>query len=723
MSPTDSHDSEPRRSIETLQIQDDNAAGGTSLPPTDHGRDAYLALACCTVAQAPIWGKPTPPSLKLFSSIPFATGYSVAFGIFQEYYTSDESPIKAPPGAFATIGALQMGVMYLMMPVAFMALSWFPRLRPWCGPLGLAVTVASLCASAYATTVGGLIATQGALYSVGCGLLFSPVSQYMDEWFSARKGLAYGVMWAGKSLVGMIMPFVFSGLLARLGLRATLLSWAGASAVLTLPTLFFLRPRVPLRLQAARRRVSLGFLRQTSFWMMQVGIVLQALGYVMPSTYMASYATDVGYASITKPILISMFSLSGTFGALFLGMMSDRLDATRVVLISALGSAAPVFLLWGLSRHLANVIAFALVYGFFAGGFSSTWTSMTREIQRDDRTADPSLLFGLLMGGRGVGFVAGGPLSVWPNDSLYRADCHLVRVGPVLEDLQDAQVERESVQGQHNLKKLLCSPPAVQPCNPNPQPDLLETQQNLPVESLNQRTKVLKIPPAISEKEELLLKRMEKDEDWWKYILDFQNSHSDLSRNLHNVIPELSNAGRFHNEHATVAQALATTRAVQDRESLFFVKSLLRPLWMEAGKRTLGMPTVTQLNRSRAQIIYTSPQNEQCKDAIKRFKLSNPEKRVCRLYGYNRELQALIRSDDEVEPDQDDGPNSNVATKFHKALNQLMEKSALKHEDPRNPRLDPDSLSSLVRATARGEDLRELKMSWDLWREDKPQWF
>jgi hypothetical protein len=28
-----------------------------SLPPTDHGRGAYTALACCTIAQAPIWGK------------------------------------------------------------------------------------------------------------------------------------------------------------------------------------------------------------------------------------------------------------------------------------------------------------------------------------------------------------------------------------------------------------------------------------------------------------------------------------------------------------------------------------------------------------------------------------------------------------------------------------------------------------------------------------------
>lgn len=29
-----------------------------ALPPTDRGKGAYLALACCTAAQAPIWGNP-----------------------------------------------------------------------------------------------------------------------------------------------------------------------------------------------------------------------------------------------------------------------------------------------------------------------------------------------------------------------------------------------------------------------------------------------------------------------------------------------------------------------------------------------------------------------------------------------------------------------------------------------------------------------------------------
>jgi MFS family permease len=339
------------------------------------------------------------------------TGYSVSYGIFQEYYSSAKSGIEGSSGSFATIGTSQMGIMYLMMPVAFLVLRRYPFLRRWCGPLGLVLTVVSLVSSAFVSSVGGLIATQGVLYAVGCGLLFSPISMYMDEWFVERKGLAYGVMWSGKAAVGVAMPFVFSKLLDSFGLRATLLSWTVASAILTCPLLFLLKPRIPLPRSTQPRPLSFEFLRRAPFWMMQIGITIQALGYIMPSTYMATYASNIGLSSVSGPVLVALFSFASIPGALVHGMLGDRISATKVILISSFGSAVPVFLLWGLSRHFANMIAFVLAYGFFAGGFSSTWSSMMREIKRDDSSSDTAVIFGMLLGGRGVGFVLGGPIS------------------------------------------------------------------------------------------------------------------------------------------------------------------------------------------------------------------------------------------------------------------------------------------------------------------------
>ncbi|KAF4452586.1 hypothetical protein F53441_4605 [Fusarium austroafricanum] len=390
----DTHQRESDTVPDSERQEDTRQSTATSLPPTDRGREAYLTLMCCTMAQLPIWG------------------YSVSFGIFQEFYSRPGSPInKESSGTIATIGALQQGVMYLMMPFSFFILTRYPRLRHLCGPVGLLVTTASLTASAFVNTVGALIATQGFLYSLGCGLLFSPISHYMNEWFVERKGMALGVMWAGKSATGIAMPFVFDALLSHISLRATLLAWAGASAAMTLPTLLFIKPRIPLHTQAEVQPLSFNFLRHTSFWMMQASVVIQSLGYLMPSTYLASYASTIGLPSITGPILLALFSVASVPGGIVHGMLGDKLSATKSVTLASLGSAFPIFLLWGLSLNLANLVVFVVLYGFFAGGFSSTWSNMSSDIQKDDSAADSALIFGMLMGGRGIGFVIAGPLS------------------------------------------------------------------------------------------------------------------------------------------------------------------------------------------------------------------------------------------------------------------------------------------------------------------------
>lgn len=314
-----------------------------------------------------------------------------------------------------------------MMPFTFLILTKYPRLRQYCGPVGLLITTASLTASAFVDSVAGLIATQGAPYSIGCGLLFCPISHYMNEWFVERKGMALGVMWAGKSATGTIillqvcqsadfnpgiaMPFVFDALLRRISLRATILAWAGASAAMSLPTLFFIKPRIPHHNQAQVQRLSFNFLRHTSFWMMQAGVIIQSLGYLMPSTYLASYASTIGLPSITGPILLALFSVASVPGGIVHGMVGDKTSATKAVTIASLGSALPIFLLWGLSLNLANLVVFVVLYGFFAGGFSSTWSNMSSDIQKDDASADSALIFGMLMGGRGIGYVSAGPLS------------------------------------------------------------------------------------------------------------------------------------------------------------------------------------------------------------------------------------------------------------------------------------------------------------------------
>ncbi len=98
-------------------------------------------------------------------------------------------------------------------------------------------------------------------------------------------------------------------------------------------------------------------------------------------------------------------------GTIVLGAQIDRLHVTTVILISTLGAALSVLTVWGTSTALPVLCAFSIMYGFFAGAFSTCWTGIVKEIQTSDTQADTGLIFGMFLAGRGVGNLASGPLS------------------------------------------------------------------------------------------------------------------------------------------------------------------------------------------------------------------------------------------------------------------------------------------------------------------------
>ncbi|KAH9240273.1 hypothetical protein K456DRAFT_48245 [Colletotrichum gloeosporioides 23] len=366
-----------------------------SLPPADRGKQAWLVLAGCSLIQIPVWG------------------YSLAFGVFQEYYGSHPNEIDGDISNIAVIGTTMTGIMYLISPFTFTILSRWPRLRRWFGPLGLILSVAGFLVSSFATKVWQLIATQGVVCAVGCGLMFTPTTLYLDEWFIKRKGLAYGVMWAGKSAAGVGTPFAMEALLQRFGPVTTLRAWSVATVLLSASLIYFLKPRIPLSQSTAVRRISLNFIYLPSFWMLQIGNILQSLGYFLPYTYLTTYAVQQLHVSTTiATALLVLINVTSIPGGIVMGSLGDHLRVTTVILISTIGSALAVFLFWGFSSHTALLAVFSITYGFFAGGFSSTWSGVLSELKAQSPALDTGFIFGLLAGGRGIGNVISGPLSV-----------------------------------------------------------------------------------------------------------------------------------------------------------------------------------------------------------------------------------------------------------------------------------------------------------------------
>jgi MFS family permease len=178
-----------------------------------------------------------------------------------------------------------------------------------------------------------------------------------------------------------------------------------------MPLLYFLRPRLPTSAISHSPRYGLGFLKSPSFWFLQAGVVVESLGYFLPSIYLPTFAAHLGLSPATGSLLVALLNGAAVFATIIMGMLIDRFHVTTVILLSTIGATASVFLLWGLSTALPLLVVFSIMYGFFAGGFVSTNAGIIKLVKRCDHSADVGMMLGVTSAGRGVGSVLSGPLS------------------------------------------------------------------------------------------------------------------------------------------------------------------------------------------------------------------------------------------------------------------------------------------------------------------------
>ncbi|KAI1877864.1 uncharacterized protein JN550_000046 [Neoarthrinium moseri] len=322
-----------------------------TLPPVDSGKDAWLFLAACWVVEALVW------VCRLYA-----------------------------------------------------------RQARWFTQAGLFAAALTIALSSFCTTVPQLVATQGVLFGIGGCFAYTPCVLYIDEWFAARKGLAYGIMWSAAGFGGVVLPLLLGSLLDAYGFRATMRIWAGILFAASFPLAFFVRPRLPVAAAAHTRPFDMRYVLTRFFALHQVANTVQATGYFLPAIYLPSYARmEFDASTFLSALTVLLVNIASTVGSVAMGSMTDRLHTTTCIIISTMGAAVGVFLLWGLSSSLPVLYVFCVVYGLFAGCWTTIWPAIMKEMTRQGEVTgqyvDPTMVFGWLCVGRGIGNIASGPLS------------------------------------------------------------------------------------------------------------------------------------------------------------------------------------------------------------------------------------------------------------------------------------------------------------------------
>ncbi|OLN81442.1 Monocarboxylate transporter 4 [Colletotrichum chlorophyti] len=357
------------------------------LPPTDKGSAAWKFLLSSFVIEALLWGFP------------------LTFGVFQEYYSS-QPQFEGNPN-IAVIGTVSTSIYFLGAPLAAPLVKRFHRWQKHMVIVGWAVCVASLVGASFANSVSGLIATQGVLYGLGFLMLYFPVLRMLNEWFVSRRGLAYGVLYAGGGFSGVGMPFLLQVLLAKYGYRTTLRAVAVAQFLCVAPILPMVKGRLPPSHHGALRMFDVSFLKQPLFYCFAISNLFQGFAYYIPSLYLPSYASALGLSGTMGALVLAAHNLATIFGQLGFGYLSDRTNNIfLLVFVSSFVSSVAAFTLWGFAHSLALLVVFALVFGMFAGGFLVFWAKFGAML-----SDDPQPVYSMMAFGKGIGNLATGTIT------------------------------------------------------------------------------------------------------------------------------------------------------------------------------------------------------------------------------------------------------------------------------------------------------------------------
>ncbi|EME41766.1 hypothetical protein DOTSEDRAFT_73984 [Dothistroma septosporum NZE10] len=336
-------------------------------------------------------------------------GFPLSFGVFQEYYARLPQFKDSP--FISVVGTVASGISYIAAPIAIPATKKYAKYRRYMIWVGWTICIVSLLAGSFAQSLSTLILTQGVLYGNGFVIFYYPILSMVNEFWIDRRGFAYGILCSASGVSGTAMPFVLSSLLNKYGYAATLRAVAIGLLVLTGPLIPLLKGRLPVSSAVGvSERTDWTFLKGSLFWVYSVSNIAMGLGYFFPALYLPSYAGSNLINATKGAALLSCMSVAQVFGQISFGYLSDRkLPISLLAALTTFAASAAVFTSWGLAHTFEVLVVFALIYGFFAAGYTAMWGRMGTAVSRDPAASFAA--FGLLNLGKGVGNVLAGPIS------------------------------------------------------------------------------------------------------------------------------------------------------------------------------------------------------------------------------------------------------------------------------------------------------------------------
>jgi MFS family permease len=306
-----------------------------------------------------------------------AYGWINTVGTFQVYY--ETGPLKEySSSTISWIPSLQIFFMSFLGP--FLG-SIYDRygLRLLVG-IGSFMHVFGLMMASLSTEYYQFLLSQGVCSAIGVAAVFLCAITTISEWFSKRRGLAFGVMATGASVGGVAFPFLMTRMIRSVGY-----GWAMRTAAFLILALLIVA-NLTLKSRRVRGRQSMPWgsllkpFRELTFVTLFAGLFLVPFGLYAPITYIPTVAIGAGMSVDMAQYLVAIYNASSLFGRLSSGYISDKLGKFNTFVVACYVSGILILAMWIPAKSTGAIIAFTVLFGIFSGAYISLMAALVAQV-------------------------------------------------------------------------------------------------------------------------------------------------------------------------------------------------------------------------------------------------------------------------------------------------------------------------------------------------------
>ncbi|KAJ2064498.1 hypothetical protein GGI17_001008 [Coemansia sp. S146] len=290
-----------------------------------------------------------------------------SWGVQQQYltanvYVGEPSKIKM----LSYTGTLMFFSLYLWgMFAGWLAEVWSYSKLCFLGVMVMALgqLLASFCREPWQ-----LCLTEGVLFGLGSGLVFSPSSTAPARWFTKRRGLATGLAVTGAGAGGLIIAPLTEFLVHQVGVEWSLR--ISAAYIMVLGSIACYYTCVPFQDKTRTLRNFDWRAFEDLRFATNAGMVFfVAAGYIIPYTFLPEFWVSKGISSQTAAALIAVSNGASLLSRILIGFTADHFGVLNSLILELGVTSLSCLLLWPFATNVSMGVIMSIFYGFGTGGY------------------------------------------------------------------------------------------------------------------------------------------------------------------------------------------------------------------------------------------------------------------------------------------------------------------------------------------------------------------